>query len=416
MNDQGYEVLNVVSEWVRFAPDRRWNVPLVRLDGVLCSLFKHTTNQVPDIIAPYDKAMRETSGLDDAIERDDRDAVMGYVLRNIPSHPRPLHLAAQRGRVEIARMLLVAGVNPNATRGWDGATPLHRAAAFGNLAIVQDLLAYGADVNAVDMHGNAPLHYGIFHNLLDSPSAIVRCLLDAGATVDPQNTSGETPLGRITRYSPHRQTISMLLKAGADPNKHMQHGTPYGMAISRRPEMDEDVVIEYLDAGACPDAETDSGDPLVCRAVVEGHVELVRFLIAKGAKLDVATRDTQRTPAHLAIETGRFGMLRDLVAAGALVDGDEGRASLLHVAVKAGKRDVVQFLLASGANPNDPGFYHGLTPVHMAAFREDEEILRDLLEAGGDARARTANGNTPLMKAHFIGNTKNALVIGDYLR
>ena len=58
-----------------------------------------------------------------------------------------LHGAVARRDVEIARMLLEAGADPNA-RQERGFVPLHDAAANGNVALVELLLKHGAQTSA----------------------------------------------------------------------------------------------------------------------------------------------------------------------------------------------------------------------------------------------------------------------------
>jgi ankyrin repeat protein len=57
----------------------------------------------------------------------------------------PLHLAANNGHVEIAKLLLEADFNANAVTAGSLDTPLHLAAKAGHEAIVRCLLHYGAD-------------------------------------------------------------------------------------------------------------------------------------------------------------------------------------------------------------------------------------------------------------------------------
>lgn len=68
----------------------------------------------------------------------------------------PLHLAASKGAVQCARMLVGAGASRNATSN-DGRTALFRAAANGHLEMVRLLLDVGADPTINNNHGRSPL-------------------------------------------------------------------------------------------------------------------------------------------------------------------------------------------------------------------------------------------------------------------
>lgn len=67
-----------------------------------------------------------------------------------------LHLAAERGSTEIARLLLIGGANVRAMDIFGG-SPIHIAAEEHNLEIVQLLVEYGSDLKACDSEGRTPL-------------------------------------------------------------------------------------------------------------------------------------------------------------------------------------------------------------------------------------------------------------------
>lgn len=69
----------------------------------------------------------------------------------------PLHRAAQKGRTDLARLLLDHGANVNIKGGGIEITPLHWAA--GHVEVAKLLITNGADVNAKDKYGATPLHY-----------------------------------------------------------------------------------------------------------------------------------------------------------------------------------------------------------------------------------------------------------------
>jgi hypothetical protein len=111
----------------------------------------------------------------------------------------PLHLAAAGHRVEIARILLDAGANPNSAMNHRPSGPLHYAAdgCPGNRAwnskrqveTIHCLLEAGADINAQDQNWATPLHRAVRTRCADA----VRCLLKAGSDPSLKNKSGSTP-------------------------------------------------------------------------------------------------------------------------------------------------------------------------------------------------------------------------------
>ena len=67
----------------------------------------------------------------------------------------PLHLAAARNDLELAKLLIDRGADVN-VEDEDGWTPLHLASYKDNIEIVKLLLDAGADVEAKDNHGMTP--------------------------------------------------------------------------------------------------------------------------------------------------------------------------------------------------------------------------------------------------------------------
>ena len=75
----------------------------------------------------------------------------------------PLHLAAWKGRSEIAYMLLEHGARLSA-ENLDGQTPLHLAAMMGHTKTASILLDHGADVSATNLEDRTPLQLAELHH------------------------------------------------------------------------------------------------------------------------------------------------------------------------------------------------------------------------------------------------------------
>jgi hypothetical protein len=146
-----------------------------------------------------------------------------------------LHLAAAGYRVDLVRLLLAAGADPNAIRNHRRSSPLHYAAdgyingpdwnAKRQVETIQCLLKAGADLNAQDKNGASPLHRAVRTRC----AAAVKCLLEAGSNAKLKNKPGSTPFhlavqntgrggsGAEVAKTAQRQIIQEFLSFGLSP-------------------------------------------------------------------------------------------------------------------------------------------------------------------------------------------------------
>ena len=101
-----------------------------------------------------------------------------------------LHLAVQYRRLEVARLLLKAGADPEARYPLNGETPLMRAARNNDPDSAWILIKSGAKVDAQGFSGLTALMVAANHGCFE----VARILLESGA--DPNRTA---PNGRSAR-------------------------------------------------------------------------------------------------------------------------------------------------------------------------------------------------------------------------
>jgi len=102
----------------------------------------------------------------------------------------PLHLAAEFGQLEVARLLLGRGADPNAVSMNElRATPLHSAISGGHRDTASLLLALGASPNAIQRAGVGALHLAAHRG----DEAIVDMLLLRAADATRTTDDGKTP-------------------------------------------------------------------------------------------------------------------------------------------------------------------------------------------------------------------------------
>lgn len=152
------------------------------------------------------------------------------VIVNIINTPLISAVASDDPDLQIIKMLLKAGANPNVGVKEKKINPLIFAVDSNRLDIIELLLEYGAHVNAVVSGKNTyttPLLHAIEKGFLES----VRLLLKGGADIEIQNEKGESPLIVAIKRQPFNFHIA-LLAAGADVNKRDKKGnTPLSLAV-----------------------------------------------------------------------------------------------------------------------------------------------------------------------------------------
>jgi ankyrin repeat protein len=214
---------------------------------------------------------------------------------------------------------LTSGLDPN-SRTAAGTSILMMAA--GDREKVGALLTRGADVNLAAKTGFTPLM--VAANDPDAAAAI-RLLIEHGATVAPSHPKplhDGTPLF-FAVSSGNVEAVRLLLERGANPRAKMSVGgaftaTPIEMAVVQG---DVPMVRALADAGVDLNAFNDAGIPPITSAVLSNRVDSVRALLSLGADVNL-TDELSLTPLmHAAlVDFGDTEIVRLLLAAGAKTD------------------------------------------------------------------------------------------------
>jgi len=153
-----------------------------------------------------------------------------------------LHAAAAGYRLEIAKLLLNAGADPNSGLNHRRSRPLHYAAdgyiisdlwdEKKQVAMIRLLLKAGAEINAQDKNGATPLHRAVRTRC----AAAVKCLLDACADTTIRNKPGSTAFhlavqntgrggsGAEKAKMAQREIIQAFLNRGVSPKLKDEKG------------------------------------------------------------------------------------------------------------------------------------------------------------------------------------------------
>lgn len=391
----------------------------------------------------------------------------------------PLFVAASReSSPRIAQLL----VNHGARLGWvrsDGWTMMH--AAFHAHEMLSYFLANGADVNATDKRNWTALMLAAQENKTESMEVLlnqadpkadvevrstddstdtalhlacsqghseaVRLLLEAGADVNRQASTGRFPLGFFLDSEPPQpaceDTVELMLKR--KPNLGLADNQQYTVLHGIMPTTPLSAVMRLVEEGAPVNTFDINGYNPLATAVSHGNIAVARYLTTvKGSQSD-AYHPNFGSILHMAAATSTLEMVRQLVRTGAehsLVDPGFGETVLYSAVGNADKkerRNIVRYLVEElGVDVNAPGGRlgypllrvvhqykggyenkghslpkyllrkgarlnqgdsHGRTAAHWAVIKHRIRLLRHVLSKYGvDLAARDNYGRTPL---HF---------------
>ena len=308
--------------------------------------------------------------------------------------------------VVLAAVLLFAALDaaaqvvepaPAGVSGSAAAPDLIDAVKAGDTARVRALLESGVDADAAQLDGSSALLWASHRDDVET----VRLLIEAGADASTGNDLGATPLWAASENG-STAVLRMLLDAGADPNRELLSGETPVMVAARAGSAE--VVRQLAAAGADLDRQGSRGQTALMWAAAQRHPEVVQALLDGGADLSVRSdvwTQVMAVPPHskpeynreiphggntallFAVRAGDLPSAKVLVAAGADVDdADAWGVSATVLAAHGGHRELLDFLLDNGADPNAASA--GFAALHDAVMRDDSRMVAALLAHGAD--------------------------------
>ena len=256
----------------------------------------------------------------------------------IPGGLSPLLYAARDGRLDIARTLVEGGADVNQADA-NGIPPLISAITNNHVDVARFLIDRGADIHASDWYGRTPLWSAVEtrnqdfdantqENSIDRAPFVdlIKVLIERGADLNVRTKevppfkrhflkgtgslswvdfTGQTPF-LTAALSGDLTVMRLLLAHGADPHIPTVAGTTALMAAAgvnwvfyqtydEGPEKLLEAVELCYSLGMDVNAVNSMGLTALHGAANRGSDDIIRFLVDKGAKLDVKDKEG-RTP------------------------------------------------------------------------------------------------------------------------
>ena len=294
---------------------------------------------------------------------------------NQAPRPNPLYYSVLCGFYDLAKHLVVKFPQYiNAIYGrYD--FPLFAALSEDHVEVGRLLLEHGAKVDAQDTTGSTILLKVLsqpHHSLVD----IVTLLLKHGANVNLQDRSLFNAL-HLAEYYGELEVAQILLIYKADFNsRNVNGGTPLHFLSGFHPRpgiYNEEDILDHA-----------------------------RLLLKYGADIN-SPDSTNKTPLHVAVGMEKFTLARILIehGANALAEDDYGTTPLHLLSASqihdSDALDLVWLLLGQGAEVNRPDESKQM-PLHLAIGNNWFKLAQILLDHGADANAEFIDGWTPLLE------------------
>lgn len=176
--------------------------------------------------------------------------------------------------------------------------------------------------------------------------------------------------------------------------------------VERAKAGDGIVVEQFITAGMNPNARNKEGKTALMVAAETGRAEMVKYLLDRGAAVNVKDARFSATPLMWATLANNSKVTKLLLEHGAdpKVRESQGGTTPLHAAAGRGNLESVRLLLAKGANVNDRD-KEARTPAMIAAAKGRLEILKLLVANEADLKTTDRQSNTTLMWAAKGGST-----------
>ncbi|KAJ3616119.1 hypothetical protein Zmor_012053 [Zophobas morio] len=336
----------------------------------------------------------------------------------------PICEAALEGHIEVVKYIFDNNADITIADS-ESVTPLF-AAVSGNHHRIVDLLAKNvADVNIADAQEIIPIHEAALKEIWTLSKF---CLTITATSMSKSESVMDLSITQLSRdilplSNTWQTTMSTGVTTMAKNVKIDVLSQDLVSPVFLAAQNGHFEVVKFLvERGASVDTADDQGDAPVIAAASGEHFGIVKYLVQKNADVNSVNKRGLTTLAHV-VARNNTSMAKFLMEKGALVndivievsilntnveivklifDNSKPNVGHLLVAARSGCLDIVTHLLSFRFDPNSRN-ENGLSPLHVASTLSCLPVVEFIIKNDADVNSATPEGVTALHGASTNG-------------
>lgn len=327
----------------------------------------------------------------------------------------PLHVASLNGKLNIVEYLLKSGADINA-QDVQKMTPLHLAAMRGHLDIVKFLVSKGADLDMTNNKNILAIDIARQKNQVEVVAYLTTAKQDVvkareaaaiARKIEEEKAEISNKLVEACKNGNLEELKSLLVK-GCDINTKNSAGESLIRIACKNSQKD---IVRFLFLECADFSDLESWDPEDTYYIVEFQSIIDEmFNACKAGNLikleellaEVTCINIQNTKGnsllHIASENGHLDIVKFLIEKGARIFANKKTYYPLYLAAKFGHLEMVTYLKSLGHDMNIRDKY-GRTPMHLACANGHLDVVRYLVSEGALNNVLDRDNFSPLVYA-----------------
>uniref|UniRef100_A0AAZ3SSG8 Transient receptor potential cation channel, subfamily A, member 1b n=1 Tax=Oncorhynchus tshawytscha TaxID=74940 RepID=A0AAZ3SSG8_ONCTS len=310
--------------------------------------------------------------------------------------------------------------NPGVLREQDdsGASLVHHAAGAGNIPVIRLIcsITHRDEWNLYDDEGSMPLHWAVERNQPES----CRALLELGVEPNVLNKAMMSPLHLAVSHQ-HNHLVKLLLSHyKTESNLEGCLGnTPVMLACSINNTEALSILLKH---GAQLSSQNKLGHFAIHTAAFAGAKKAMEVILKAGEEMGHSIEEhinvldeSCSSPLHMAVRGGNMDVIKFCIQKGAKIDQQQvDRSTALHFACSQGATEAVKVMLSSYSRVDSIiNLPDGAcqTPLHRSTIFDHTELAEYLISKGADIDYIDCKGLSPLLLATNCGAWRSVALL-----